>query len=313
MLKISSLIREDREFPAAVDCLREAYKRAEPLPVVINGLAGGATLAFLNEAVGEALAISSSPVLVLTPTEEERARVAAYLAPDYGAVEFKPRYPVLHNISASHDVERERLSVLSSILSGGARVVVTTPSAALSLTMPPEVLSSLSLELYVGLEISPDSLASRLAALGFAPVDSVEGRGQFARRGGIVDFFGADMELAVRCEFFGDEVDRLSYFDPLSQRTVDNAERISMLPAREVVVDDTARLRMLAEIDRLVKSGSQLIIATHSPILMAYPGACIYELSEKGIARVDYRDTEHYRMTKQFLDDPERMIRYLLD
>ncbi len=257
MLKISSLIREDREFSSAMECLAEAYRRATPLPIVINGLAGGATLAFLNEAVGEALAVSGAPVLVITPTEEERARVAAYLAPDHGAVEFKPRYPVLHNISASHDVERERLSVLSSILSGRARVIVTTPPAALSLTIPPELLSALSLELYVGLEISPDNLASRLAALGFAPVESVEGRGQFARRGGIVDFFGADMDLAVRCEFFGDEVDRLSYFDPLSQRTVDNADRISMLPAREVVVDDSARAKMLAEIDRLL-SGNGL-------------------------------------------------------
>ena len=81
----------------------------------------------------------------------------------------------------------------------------------------------------------------------------------------------------------------------------------------EAALSPMRQMTLLAEIDRLVKSGSQLIIATHSPILMAYPGACIYELSEKGIARVDYRDTEHYRMTKQFLDDPERMIRYLLD
>lgn len=81
----------------------------------------------------------------------------------------------------------------------------------------------------------------------------------------------------------------------------------------EAALSPMRQMTLLAEIDRLVKSGSQLIIATHSPILMAYPGACILELSEQGIARVAYRDTEHYRMTKQFLDDPERMIRYLLD
>jgi predicted ATPase len=73
------------------------------------------------------------------------------------------------------------------------------------------------------------------------------------------------------------------------------------------------QLTLLSEIDRLVKAGSQLIIATHSPILMAYPGACIYELSEQGIAEVAYKDTEHYRMTKQFLENPERMMKYLLE
>jgi predicted ATPase len=46
---------------------------------------------------------------------------------------------------------------------------------------------------------------------------------------------------------------------------------------------------------------------------MAYPGACIYELSDEGIAKVAYKDTEHYRMTKQFLENPERMMKYLLE
>ncbi len=81
----------------------------------------------------------------------------------------------------------------------------------------------------------------------------------------------------------------------------------------EAALSPMRQLTLLAEIDRLVKSGSQLIIATHSPILMAYPGARILELSDGGIAEVAYKDTEHYRMTKQFLDDPERMLRYLLE
>ena len=81
----------------------------------------------------------------------------------------------------------------------------------------------------------------------------------------------------------------------------------------EAALSPMRQLTLLSEIDRLVKAGSQLIIATHSPMLMAYPGACIYELSDAGIAKVAYKDTEHYRMTKQFLDDPERMMKYLLD
>ena len=56
---------------------------------------------------------------------------------------------------------------------------------------------------------------------------------------------------------------------------------------------------------------SQFLIATHSPILMAYPGAHLYLLSEGGIQRVDYRETEHYLLTKRFLEDPERMLRDL--
>ena len=86
-----------------------------------------------------------------------------------------------------------------------------------------------------------------------------------------------------------------------------------LLDEPEAALSPMRQLTLLSEIDRLVKSGSQLIIATHSPILMAYPGACILELSERGICRVEYRETEHYRVTREFLENPERMVHYLLD
>jgi len=71
-------------------------------------------------------------------------------------------------------------------------------------------------------------------------------------------------------------------------------------------------MSLLVAMDDLVKRGSQLIIATHSPILMAYPNGEILQFSESGIQRVSYKETEHYKITKQFIDTPERMIRYLL-
>ena len=72
-------------------------------------------------------------------------------------------------------------------------------------------------------------------------------------------------------------------------------------------------MSLLIVIDELVKNHSQFIIATHSPILMAYPNADILEFSETGIHKVSYRETEHYKITKQFIDMPERMISYLLN
>lgn len=72
-------------------------------------------------------------------------------------------------------------------------------------------------------------------------------------------------------------------------------------------------MSLLVIIDELVKNNSQFIIATHSPILMAYPNADILEFSENGIQKVGYRETEHYKITKQFIDNPERMVKYLLN
>ncbi len=240
-----------------MDSMREAYRAPKPLPIAINGLSGGATTAYLVEAAIDATQLTDNrSVLVLCHSQDACAEVTARLcASGLRAYHYKHRAPVLHNISASHDVERERLSVLFKILSGEAQVVVSTPSAALSLTMPQELLSSLSLSIRQGSEISPEELSGRLSALGFAAVDAVEERGQFAKRGGIVDFFGADMDMPVRCEFFGDEVDRLAVFDVMTQRTLENIDEITLLPAREVIVSDEARGKMCTEVEKLLRSG----------------------------------------------------------
>ena len=86
-----------------------------------------------------------------------------------------------------------------------------------------------------------------------------------------------------------------------------------LLDEPEAALSPQRQLSLLAAIHELVKKDSQFIIATHSPILMAYPGAEIKELSEGGIRTVPYRETDHYRLTKAFLNDPERLFHYLLD
>ncbi len=86
-----------------------------------------------------------------------------------------------------------------------------------------------------------------------------------------------------------------------------------LLDEPEAAVSPMRLLTLIAEIDALVKKDSQFIIATHSPILMACPGAEILEFSANGIQKVQYRDTEHYQVTKRFLDNPEKMLQYLLE
>lgn len=81
----------------------------------------------------------------------------------------------------------------------------------------------------------------------------------------------------------------------------------------EAALSPMRQLTLLSEIHRLVQADSQLIIATHSPILMAYPDAAIWWLSEQGIRSVSYEQTEHYKVTRGFLEAPERMMRYLLN
>jgi predicted ATPase len=81
----------------------------------------------------------------------------------------------------------------------------------------------------------------------------------------------------------------------------------------EAALSPMRLMTLLCEMKRLVEGNSQLIIATHSPILMAFPGAEILELSADGIRSVSLEQTEHYQVTKQFISDPQRMLHYLLE
>ena len=86
-----------------------------------------------------------------------------------------------------------------------------------------------------------------------------------------------------------------------------------ILDEPEAALSPQRQLAMLVRMHDLIREGSQFIIATHSPIIMAYPDAVILQLSESGLEPVAYEDTDHYRVTKRFLNDPARTLSQLLD
>lgn len=86
-----------------------------------------------------------------------------------------------------------------------------------------------------------------------------------------------------------------------------------LLDEPEAALSPTRMMSLLVLLHHLVEQNSQFVIATHSPILMAYPGAQIYQLSPQGIEPVAYRDTEHYQLTRRFLEAPERMLEFLFE
>ena len=85
-----------------------------------------------------------------------------------------------------------------------------------------------------------------------------------------------------------------------------------ILDEPEAALSPSRQMAALARIHDLVGGRAQFIIATHSPILMAFPAARIYQFAEDGLAEVEYTETEHYTITKSFLNDHERMLAQLL-
>jgi len=85
-----------------------------------------------------------------------------------------------------------------------------------------------------------------------------------------------------------------------------------VLDEPEAALSPTRQLAMITRMHQLVQDRSQFVIATHSPILMAYPSAWIYQISARGLERVALEDTEHYIVARRFLNDPKRQLDLLL-
>ena len=154
----------------------------------------------------------------------------------------------------SHAFEQSRLGALYA-LTEGMTAAVATADALMARTLPPALLRRLTTEVSLGQRIDPAELARHLTEAGYVRCQQVEGVGQFALRGGILDVYSPMMDQPVRIEFFDDEVDSMGTFDPSTQRRVKNVHEARLLPAAEVLPGAAeggltglaARLKELAE------------------------------------------------------------------
>jgi predicted ATPase len=86
-----------------------------------------------------------------------------------------------------------------------------------------------------------------------------------------------------------------------------------MLDEPEAALSPNRQLAFLRRLHDLTQDGSQFVIATHSPIILAYPNSVIIEFTENGLAVKKYDELAHVQLTKTFLDNPERMMRMLFE
>ena len=129
--------------------------------------------------------------------------------------------------------EQKRLRQLYDLASGHTQLQIVTWESLSLRTMPKEVLLNASFTLEVGLEYPLEDLIRRLTAAGYSRCGMVEGPGQFAVRGGIVDIYSPAADHPIRAEFFGDELDTMGYFEAETQRRSENIESVVILPVGE--------------------------------------------------------------------------------
>ena len=209
---------------------------------------------------------SGRPLWVLCADEREARRQAGDLAVLTGETPLvlPARELQWRPMESSRQWENQRLAALYRL--ADSPVVITTPDALVQRCIPPRVLERTALTLAVGQQWDLNALTRRLAGAGYTRCDQVEGPGQFALRGGILDVFSPGMEQPVRCEFFDDEIDSLGIFDAATQRRVENRREALLLPAAEVLpgweehAAEDAAARLEAAVKRLARrQGTQAL------------------------------------------------------
>jgi len=240
---------EIREYEALLELLR-----AHKTPVLLNGLAP----VHAAHVVSVLRARMNRPVVLICSDET----AADLLLRDIGSLTGEPcgklvprEFTFFSVEGVSRQLEHQRLLTLHRMAAGAVPVVAATVAGLMQRCIPKDVLSAASRTLRAGETVRPEDLCAALVRGGYTRSELVEGPGQFSVRGGILDFYSPAHDRPVRCEFWGDEIDGLAFFDPLSQRRLDPVAQAVLLPAAEALVSlcrggETAFCERLEALDK---------------------------------------------------------------
>ena len=180
----------------------------------------------------------SRPVCIITSDDASARHFAADVE---GFLGLKPallpsRDMIFHDAEGvSRETEQQRMRALFGLAKGEHRIIVGSAEAFMLRTIPRDKLLSCGAVIEEGKSYDIGELCRVLADCGYTRCEQIEGAGQFALRGGILDIFPSGSPAPVRAEFFGDDIDLLSEFDILTQRRTDRVDSVTILPSKEVL------------------------------------------------------------------------------
>lgn len=184
---------------------------------------------------------SKRPFLYIAPNDYEARKMYEDLSSmsDGRVVLIEPYEYMLYDAFAkSADVEFRRMESINRIIKGDFEIVVTSPAAFMQYMVSPEKLRECFLKIESGSICEPHDLCDKLTAIGYERVLQVDGKGQYALRGDILDVFASNEQNPVRIEFFDNEIDTVRYFDITTQRTIESVDGIEVFPRNEYCITD---------------------------------------------------------------------------
>ncbi len=234
-------IIETEDFLFQVNQIRQWTEEAGS-HVVVEGLRGSSWGFFLSQLIQ----FNNRTIVVFTADQTQGEILLEDLKYFLGyekvrrSLHFFPSWELLpyEQLSPLNEITGERLDILNRLRNGEPLILVVPLEAVLQKVMPREVLEKLVFPVQCKMSLEREVLEVCLSDNGFIRSPLVENRGEFSVRGDIVDFFQPGRKNPVRIEFFGDEVESIREFDVLSQVSTNDLDKISILPVRELCLNE---------------------------------------------------------------------------
>lgn len=156
----------------------------------------------------------------------------------------------------SKDYSNIRMEIIEKINSGKLNIIVTTIDALLVKMLPSSSYKDKDIILKVGESIELSEVIENLVKLGFERSETVEGKGQFAIRGGIIDLYNVNNEYPYRIELFGNEIDSIRTFDPFTQRSIDTVKQIKVSYVSDNFISSDKINIIVSKLENLIESSN---------------------------------------------------------
>jgi len=233
MHKLLDILRQSETYNSIVSNIKNSEAQLN-----VCGLGGSALAYFLGTLVEDMI---DKTFLIVTETQDDIDRLYRDLTTFRGEEEivlFPPWQTFLYGkISPAKETLSDRMFTLERLIHNKRSIVITSIRALLHRILPIETFRDATLRFVKGGEIELSKVAQSLTHSGYERVDMVEMKGDFSIRGGIIDIYPLTYQMPVRIELFGDEIDSIRYFDPLTQRSTAQIDNdVSVVPMSEIIL-----------------------------------------------------------------------------
>lgn len=232
-MNINEIFASDSGVTTVVDALQKGTRQ------LVTGLLEPAKQLFLSTIIET----KSAPILYVTDSLARAEHVYNLFKEEQSEIDTY-WFPVEEIIAAevatsSPNYRTARIQFLSALATPKTGIFITSTSGLRRLVPEPKDVIEARITLEVGAEYEFQTLISDLSALRYQRVEQVEKKGEFAVRGSVVDIFPLNQDDPIRMDFFDIEIDSLRTFDQATQRSIENIEKIEVLPATDLIINET--------------------------------------------------------------------------